>query len=91
MFFSPPASCVLTVRQAAIHGVRLNNQILRLAWHKAVMNLSATEADEAEPEDDEVCRQFSLCIHEMMRLKKKRTSGDIWMIFVQISSQISLL
>lgn len=39
--------------QAAIHGVRLNNQILRLAWHKAVMNLSATDADEAEPEDDE--------------------------------------
>lgn len=35
--------------------MRFNNQTLRLAWHKAVKTLSATHADEAEQEDDEVC------------------------------------
>ncbi|KAK5935478.1 hypothetical protein CgunFtcFv8_020838 [Champsocephalus gunnari] len=39
--------------QAALHGVRFNNQTLRLAWHKAVKTLSAAHADEAEQEDDE--------------------------------------
>ncbi|KAF3832807.1 hypothetical protein F7725_026472 [Dissostichus mawsoni] len=38
---------------AALHGVRFNNQTLRLAWHKAVKTLSAAHADEAEQEDDE--------------------------------------
>ncbi|XP_029354260.1 RNA-binding protein 26 isoform X5 [Echeneis naucrates] len=37
--------------QAALHGVRFNNQTLHLAWHKPVMALSATDAD--EPEEDE--------------------------------------
>ncbi|CAJ1049523.1 RNA-binding protein 26 [Xyrichtys novacula] len=39
--------------QAAFHGVRFNNQTLRLSWHKAVTTLNAVDADEAEPEDDE--------------------------------------
>lgn len=39
--------------QAAIHGVRFNNQTLRLAWHKAVTTLSTVDADEAEPDEDE--------------------------------------
>ncbi|AWP01291.1 putative RNA-binding protein 26-like [Scophthalmus maximus] len=52
-------SAVITFRtrteaeQAAIHGVRFNNQTLRLSWHKPVMALSAADADEAEPEEDE--------------------------------------
>ncbi|XP_051567320.1 RNA-binding protein 26 isoform X2 [Myxocyprinus asiaticus] len=39
--------------QAAIHGVRLNNQELRLAWHKPTLSLNTTDPDEAEPEDEE--------------------------------------
>ncbi|XP_059211138.1 RNA-binding protein 26 isoform X2 [Centropristis striata] len=39
--------------QAALHGVRFNNHMLRLAWHKAVTTLSTADADEAEPEEDE--------------------------------------
>lgn len=39
--------------QAALHGMRLNNQSLRLAWHKPVMNLNSNDAEEAEPEEDE--------------------------------------
>ncbi|CAN9507217.1 unnamed protein product [Ophioblennius macclurei] len=39
--------------QAALHGVRFNNQTLRLAWHKPVTALSTADADEAEPEEDE--------------------------------------
>ncbi|XP_034436674.1 RNA-binding protein 26 isoform X1 [Hippoglossus hippoglossus] len=39
--------------QAALHGVRFNNQTLRLAWHKPAITLSAADADGAEPEDDE--------------------------------------
>ncbi|KAI4830662.1 hypothetical protein KUCAC02_002278 [Chaenocephalus aceratus] len=38
--------------QAALHGVRFNNQTLRLAWHKAVKTLSAAHADEAEQDDE---------------------------------------
>lgn len=38
---------------AALHGVKLNNQILRLAWHKPPVNLSNVDSEEAEPEDDE--------------------------------------
>uniref|UniRef100_A0A3Q1GNA2 RNA binding motif protein 26 n=1 Tax=Acanthochromis polyacanthus TaxID=80966 RepID=A0A3Q1GNA2_9TELE len=41
--------------QAALHGARFNNQTLRLAWHKPATALSAADADEAEPEEDEVC------------------------------------
>lgn len=43
-----------TVFQAAIHGVRLNNQELRLAWHKPASSLNTTDRDEAEAEDEEV-------------------------------------
>lgn len=39
--------------QAALHGVRFNNQTLRLAWHKPASALSTADADEAEPEEDE--------------------------------------
>lgn len=39
--------------QAALHGVRLNNQTLRLAWHKPAMNLSHVDAEDAEPEEEE--------------------------------------
>ncbi|XP_074522908.1 RNA-binding protein 26 isoform X2 [Halichoeres trimaculatus] len=39
--------------QAALHGVRFNNQTLSLAWHKAVAALSTVDADDAEPDDDE--------------------------------------
>lgn len=39
--------------QAALHGLKLNNQSLRLAWHKPVTTLSTADADEAEPEEDE--------------------------------------
>ncbi|XP_023259443.1 RNA-binding protein 26-like, partial [Seriola lalandi dorsalis] len=39
--------------QAALHGVRFNNQTLRLAWHKPVTTLSTVDADEVEPEEDE--------------------------------------
>lgn len=39
--------------QAALHGVRFNNQTLRLAWHKAVTALSIADADEAETEEEE--------------------------------------
>ncbi|XP_061597266.1 RNA-binding protein 26 isoform X2 [Cololabis saira] len=39
--------------QAALHGVRLNNQTLRLAWHKPAQTLSTVEADEEEPQEDE--------------------------------------
>uniref|UniRef100_A0AAX7T5Y1 RNA binding motif protein 26 n=1 Tax=Astatotilapia calliptera TaxID=8154 RepID=A0AAX7T5Y1_ASTCA len=39
--------------QAALHGVKFNNQTLRLAWHKPVTTLTTADADEAEPEEDE--------------------------------------
>ncbi|KAK7913173.1 hypothetical protein WMY93_013384 [Mugilogobius chulae] len=38
---------------AAIHGGRLNNQILRLAWHKPAVNLSHADAEDAEQDDEE--------------------------------------
>ncbi|XP_061618641.1 RNA-binding protein 26 isoform X3 [Phyllopteryx taeniolatus] len=52
-------SAVITYRtraeaeQAALHGIKLNNQNLHLAWHKPAMTLNAAAANEAEPEDDE--------------------------------------
>uniref|UniRef100_A0A8C5GZG0 C3H1-type domain-containing protein n=1 Tax=Gouania willdenowi TaxID=441366 RepID=A0A8C5GZG0_GOUWI len=52
-------SAVITYRSrmeaehAALHGVRLNNQTLRLVWHKPPTTLSTVDADEAEPEEDE--------------------------------------
>uniref|UniRef100_A0A8C2IGE2 RNA-binding protein 26 n=1 Tax=Cyprinus carpio TaxID=7962 RepID=A0A8C2IGE2_CYPCA len=39
--------------QAAVHGVRFNNQELRLAWHKSTTSLNTTDPDEVEPEDEE--------------------------------------
>ncbi|XP_030581965.1 RNA-binding protein 26 isoform X1 [Archocentrus centrarchus] len=39
--------------QAALHGVKFNNQTLRLAWHKPITTLTTADADEAEPEEDE--------------------------------------
>lgn len=57
--------------KAALHGVRFNNRTLRLAWHKAVMTLSPVDADEAEPEEDEVCGHLSVCIHLMMSLRRQ--------------------
>ncbi|XP_034535546.1 RNA-binding protein 26 isoform X2 [Notolabrus celidotus] len=53
------SSAVITYRsraeaeQAALHGVRFNNQTLNLAWHKAVTALNAADADDAEQDDDE--------------------------------------
>ncbi|XP_072320646.1 RNA-binding protein 26 isoform X2 [Eucyclogobius newberryi] len=38
---------------AAVHGVRLNSQILRLAWHKPAVNLSHADAEDAEQEEEE--------------------------------------
>ncbi|XP_030637079.1 RNA-binding protein 26 isoform X2 [Chanos chanos] len=38
---------------AAIHGVRLNNQELRLAWHKPAASLNTTDPEEVEPEEEE--------------------------------------
>lgn len=45
---------------AAVHGVRLNNQILRLSWHKPAANLSNVDTEEAEPDEDEYPDE-SLC------------------------------
>ncbi|XP_059427695.1 RNA-binding protein 26 isoform X1 [Carassius carassius] len=39
--------------QAAVHGVRLNNQELRLAWHKPTASLNTADPDEVDPEDEE--------------------------------------
>ncbi|XP_042613434.1 RNA-binding protein 26-like isoform X2 [Cyprinus carpio] len=44
--------------QAAVHGVRLNNQELRLAWHKPTASLNTTNPDEVEPEDEEFPEDF---------------------------------
>lgn len=63
------APCSSSVCQAALHGVKLNNQMLRLAWHK-VVPLSPVDADEAEPEEDEVCGQMPLCLHLKMSLSR---------------------
>ncbi|TSK42112.1 Neurobeachin-like protein 1 [Bagarius yarrelli] len=52
-------SAVITFRtraeaeQAAVHGVKLNNQDLRLSWYKPAVSLNTADADEAEPEEDE--------------------------------------
>ncbi|KAI5614572.1 RNA-binding protein 26, partial [Silurus asotus] len=52
-------SAIITFRtraeaeQAAVHGVRLNNQELRLSWYKPAVPLSVTDPDEAEAEEDE--------------------------------------
>ncbi|XP_077395307.1 RNA-binding protein 26-like [Festucalex cinctus] len=52
-------SAVITYRtraeaeQAALHGIKLNNRYLRLAWHKPVLTLHAADANEAEPDEDE--------------------------------------
>uniref|UniRef100_A0A3Q1IUJ6 Uncharacterized protein n=1 Tax=Anabas testudineus TaxID=64144 RepID=A0A3Q1IUJ6_ANATE len=49
--------------QAAIHGVRFNNKTLLLAWHKPVATLNTADVDEAEPEEEEVWEDFSLCVY----------------------------
>uniref|UniRef100_A0A3Q0QN51 RNA binding motif protein 26 n=1 Tax=Amphilophus citrinellus TaxID=61819 RepID=A0A3Q0QN51_AMPCI len=54
--------------QAALHGVKFNNQTLRLAWHKPITTLTTADADEAEPEEDEVCGYFSLFFSGGMEL-----------------------
>uniref|UniRef100_A0A8C6SJZ2 RNA binding motif protein 26 n=1 Tax=Neogobius melanostomus TaxID=47308 RepID=A0A8C6SJZ2_9GOBI len=38
---------------AAVRGVRLNNQTLRLAWHKPAVNLCNVDTAEAEADEDE--------------------------------------
>lgn len=38
---------------AAVHGVRLNNETLRLAWHKPAVSLSNVDTEEAEQDEDE--------------------------------------
>lgn len=39
--------------------MKLNNQSLRLAWHKPATTLSTVDPDEAEPEEEEVCGIFT--------------------------------
>ncbi|XP_041842836.1 RNA-binding protein 26 isoform X2 [Melanotaenia boesemani] len=39
--------------QAALHGVRFNNQTLRLAWHKPATTHNTADADEEEPQEEE--------------------------------------
>lgn len=48
------------IPQAAIHGVRFNNQELRLAWHKPAASLNTADPDEVEPEDEEVGLSFTV-------------------------------
>lgn len=38
---------------AAVHGVRFNNQLLRLSWHKPSVPLTHSDPEEAEPEEEE--------------------------------------
>lgn len=47
---------VSSIQKAAVYGVKFKNQTLCLAWNKAAMTLSPADADEGEPEKDEVCR-----------------------------------
>ncbi|XP_035249321.1 RNA-binding protein 26 isoform X1 [Anguilla anguilla] len=42
---------------AAVHGMKLNNQELKLAWHKPAVPLSTADPDEAEPEEEEFPEQ----------------------------------
>ncbi|XP_065149862.1 RNA-binding protein 26 [Paramisgurnus dabryanus] len=55
----PSLSAIITYRsraeaeQAAVHGIRINNQELRLAWHKPAASLNTTDPDENEPDDEE--------------------------------------
>ncbi|XP_036425660.1 RNA-binding protein 26 isoform X1 [Colossoma macropomum] len=52
-------SAIITYRtraeaeQAAVHGMRLNNQELRLSWHKPTASLSTADTEEVEPEEEE--------------------------------------
>ncbi|KAF7212295.1 RNA-binding protein 26 [Nothobranchius furzeri] len=39
--------------QAALHGVKFNNQTLRLAWHKPAPTVSSADAEEEEPPEEE--------------------------------------
>ena len=44
-----------------MHGVRFNNQQLRLSWHKPPVPLTSCDLEEAEPEEEEV--RSSLIVH----------------------------
>nr|XP_057945631.1 RNA-binding protein 26 isoform X2 [Doryrhamphus excisus] len=52
-------SAIITYRtraeaeQAALHGLKLNNQNLHLAWHKPAITLNSSDANEAEPDEEE--------------------------------------
>lgn len=54
MFLPLPHVFSVSHFKAALHGVRFNNKTLSLAWHKAVTTLNTVDADDAEPDDDEV-------------------------------------
>lgn len=54
--------------QAAVHGVRLNNQELRLAWHKPPVSLSAADTEAVEPEEEEV--SFSPTAHSVSSVQQ---------------------
>lgn len=68
--------------QAALHGVRFNNQTLHLAWHKAAMALSTVDADEAEAEEDEVGGLLSLlhALYMVVAYKERGPAG--WVLFL---------
>lgn len=44
--------------QAALHGARFKGQDLKLAWNKPIVNISAVETEEMEPDEEEVCFYF---------------------------------
>lgn len=50
------------------------------------MTLNTADADEAEPEEDEVCGQFSLCIRLMMSLKECYHTGEylLWWRYLDV-------
>lgn len=74
MLTPPPCLLYVVHLQAALHGVKFNNHTLRLAWHKPVTTLTTADADEAEPEEDEVCGCFSPCL-------SAATVDSVWGIF----------
>lgn len=73
--------------------MRFNNQTLRLAWHKAVMILNTADADEAEPEEDEVCGHFSLFFLHTFdpRIKLYREVSTYKWRYLNVSYQKSVL
>ncbi|XP_016368928.1 RNA-binding protein 26-like [Sinocyclocheilus rhinocerous] len=73
--------------QAAIHGVRLNNQELRLAWHKPTASLNTTDLDEVEPEDEE------LLISKLEKNKSMKTEdkAQIMLTLTTLTNSITRL